>query len=243
MPSYLSTPLQRFGLLNEAPATPQRAFVEEASDESSAEIRQVPDRNSDTEGETVFSSFRSVVELSAYDIGDLEIVSQWMTDRQPVKLVATTPDVVIQWNEPTRITARPVLTPEEAALVEAEYAMTRDAGDKASHGVYLTRNALAPVGASGGISTTLAWPVDGVALTLSADFSSVDGTETLALEALDSDEATVIDSATANPGSSGRASLDFTTPDGTYYLAMEVSGASPSQPALRVDGSDQYVPK
>jgi hypothetical protein len=121
--------------------------------------------------------------------------------------------------------------------------MTRDAGDKDTHGVYLTRNALAPVGASGAISATLAWPVDGVGLTLSADFSNVDGTETLALEALDSDETTVLDSATATPGSSGRASLDFTTPSGTYYLSVEVSGASPSKPALRVDGSTQYTPK
>jgi hypothetical protein len=243
MPSYLSTPLQRFGLLNEQPTTPERAFVEEVSDESSAEIRQVPDRNTDTEGETVFSSFRSVVELSAYDIGDLPTVEQWMTARQPVKLVATTPDVIIQWTEATRVRGRPVLTPEEAALVEAEYAMTRDAGGKDTHGVYLTRNALAPVGASGAISATLAWPVDGVGLTLSADFSNVDGTETLSLEALDSDKTTVIDSATVTPGSSGRASLDFTTPDGTYYLAVEVSGANPAEPALRVDGSDQYVAK
>jgi len=236
MPSYLSTPLQRFGLLNEAPATPQRAFVKEASDESSAEIRQVPDRNTDTEGETVFSSFRSVVELSAYDIGDLPTVDQWMVDRQPVKLVATTPDVVIQWTEPTRITARPVLTPEEAALVEAEYAMTRDAGDKDTHGVYLTRNALLPYGVSGAFQQQIEWPLDGLTVTLSA--TDADG---LSISALGAGGGTLA-SDSASPGS-GRSGLDFTTPADTFFLDVEVTGTSATNPALRVDGSNEYVPK
>jgi len=236
MPSYLSTPLQRFGLLNEVPATPQRAFVEEASDESSAEIRQVPDRNTDTEGETVFSSFRSVVELSAYDIGGLPTVEQWMADRQPVQLVATTPDVIIQWTEPTRITARPVLTPEEAALVEAEYAMTRNAGDLGSHGVYLTRNALVPYGVSGAFQQQIVWPLDDLTVTLSA--TDADG---LSISALGAGGGTLA-SDSASPGS-GRGSLSFTTPTDTFFLDVEVTGASATDPALRVDGSDQYVPK
>lgn len=236
MPSYLSTPLQRFGLLNEAPATPQRAFVKEASDESSAEIRQVPDRNTDTEGETVFSSFRSVVELSAYDIGDLEVVEKWMTAKEPVTLVATTPDVIIQWTAPTRITARPVLTPEEAALVEAEYAMTRDAGDKDTHGVYLTRNALLPYDVSGAFQQQVEWPLDGSTVTLSA--TDADG---LSISALGAGGGTLA-SDSASPGS-GRGRLDFTTPADTFFLDVEVTGTSAADPALRVDGSNQYVPK
>ena len=235
--------LNRFGLLNDAPSPSERVYVRDVHSETTADIRQVPDRDTDTDGATIFSSFRSTFELSAADIAGLPQAETWMASRTPVKAVLALEDAFVQWVEPTRIVATDTLTPGEAALVRADYVMTRDAGNQSSHGVYLTRNALAPVGASGGINATLAWPVDGVGLTLSADFSNVDGTETLALEALDSDKTTVIDSATANPGSGGRASLDFTTPDGTYYLAVEVSGASPSKPALRVDGSDQYTPK
>jgi len=241
--SYVSSVLHRFGLLNDSASPSERVFVRDVSEETSVSPRQVPDRDADSEGQTIFSSFNSTWELSAFDLAGLPTAEGWMTAQEEVQGVAVLEDAVIQWTEPSRIVPTDTLSPGEAALVRADYVMRRDAGDKASHGVYLTRNALAPVGASGGINATLTWPVDGVGLTLSADFSSVDGTETLSLEALDSDEATVIDSATANPGSSGRASLDFTTPDGTYYLGVEVSGASPSQPALRVDGSDQYVPK
>jgi hypothetical protein len=241
--SYVSSVLHRFGLLNDSASPSERVFVRDVSEETSVSPRQVPDRNADSEGQTVFAAFNSTWELSAFDLEGLPTAEAWMTAQEKVQGVAVLQDAVIQWTEPSRIVPTSALSPGEAALVRADYVMRRDAGDIGSHGVYLTRNALTPVGASGAISATLAWPVDGAGLTLSADFSSVDGTETLALEALDSDKTTVIDSATANPGSSGRVSLDFTTPDGTYYLAVEVSGASPSKPSLRVDGSDQYVPK
>jgi|APHM01.1.fsa_nt_gi hypothetical protein len=235
MPSYLTTPLQRFGLLNEQLATPQRIFSEDASDESSAEIRQVPDRNTDTEGETIFSSFRSVVELAAYDL-NIERAQQWMTAQDAVTLVATTPDAIIQWTEPTRLTTRPLLTPEEAALVEAEYALVRDAGNEDTHGVYLTRNALLPLGVSGAFSQQIDWPLDGSTVTLSATDA-----DTLSITALGAGGGTLA-SDSINPGS-GRAGLDFTTPADTYFLDLEVAGTSAADPALRVDGSQQFVPK
>lgn len=236
MSSFLTTPLQRFGLLNKETATPQRAFVEEASDESSAEIRQVPDRNTDTEGETIFSSFRSVAEFSAYDVGDLSKAEQWMADQQGVTMVATTPDAIIQWTEPTRLTTRPLLTPEEAALVEAEYALVRDAGDEDTHRVFLTRNALLPLGVSGAFAQQIDWPLDGSTVTLSATDA-----DTLSVTALGAGGGTLA-SDSITPGT-GRAGLDFTTPEGTFFLDLEVAGTSAADPALRVDGSNQFVPK
>jgi len=228
--------LNRFGLLNDTPSPSERVFVEDVHSETTADVRQVPDRDTDPDGATIFSSFQSTFALSAADIEGLAQAETWMASRTPVKAVLALEDAFVQWDEPSRIVASDTLTPGEAALVRADYAMTRDAGDQSTHGVYLTRNALAPLSVTGSVIGQLPWPVDGVELTLSATDAG-----TLAIDALD-ETGSVIDSATDSPGS-GRASLDFTTPAGTYRLDVEVSGTSVSKPALRHQGETTYVPQ
>ena len=228
--------LDRFGLLNDSPSPSERVYVRDVHSETTADVRQVPDRDTDTDGAIIFSSFRSTFELSAADIAGLPQAETWMASRTPVKAVLALKGAFVQWVEPTRIVATDTLTPGEAALVRADYVMTRDAGNQSSHGVYLTRNALAPLGVTGSVIGQLAWPVDGVALTLSATDA-----DTLAIDALD-ETGSVLDSVTDSP-SGGRASVDFTTPSGTHRLDVEVSGTSVSEPALRHQGETAYVPK
>jgi len=242
MASYLTTKLDRFGLINDAPSTAERVFVEHPSTESSAEVRQVPDTDTDPDGATYFSGFRSVFELASVDVDGISQAETWMTGYTPVKAVAIMPGFVVQWDTATRLRARDTLTPEEAALVQAEYAMIRDGGDQSTHGVYLTRNALLPYDTSGAVSETIPWPVDAVTVTLSADIDSVDGSEDLTIEAQDA-SGTALDSSSASPGSTGRADVSLTTPDNTHFLAITVAGGTVGDPALRVDGGTTYVSK
>lgn len=144
--------LHKFGLINDAPSPSERVFVTEVSDESEAAVRQVPDRETDPNGETVFSSFESSIGFSSLDLGGQSQAETWMNSRTAVKAVGLLREAFVQWYEPARIQPITQYTVTEAALIKAEYSMTRDAGDLESHGVYLARNGLyhlAPLDANG----------------------------------------------------------------------------------------------
>lgn len=150
--SYVVGKLEAFALMDDAASPSTRVEVHDVHSDTSANFRQVPDRDTDPDDATIFSSFRSVMSLAAADIDNFSQAETWLTGYTPVKMVGVTPDLFYQWYKATRIVPREKLTPAEAALVQGEYAMTRDAGDRSSHGVYVTRNGLlhlAPVGANG----------------------------------------------------------------------------------------------
>jgi hypothetical protein len=230
--------LQRFGLIDDSTSPATRVFVDDVSDESEATVREVPDTETDPEGRTVFAAYRSELRLSALDVAGISDVSTWMDERQPVKAVLEMPEAVVMWTRAARITGAGGYSPTEVALQKAEYAMTLEAGGADSHGVLLTRNVLAPFDTSGGVSETFVYPLDGSALTLSAGFGANGGTVTI--EAQD-DAGSGLDSASTTSSSSGRIRTDLTTPPGTHFLSVDVSGDTPADPALRVDGSDQFV--
>ena len=244
----VSSKLKRFGLLHEGASPPERVFVKDVHSDTSITPRQVPDRDTDPDGATYFSSFNSTFSLAAADIEGVGPASGWMADHVKVKALAVLEGAFVQWYELSRIVARDSLSPGEAALVTAEYAMRRDAGgtgptsDNTAHGVYLTRNALLPTGATGTVNATLPWPVDSTRVTLSAEFANLDGTEELTLEAQDANGA-ALDSTTVTPSAAGRDSVTFTTPEGTFFLAVTVSGAQVTESALRLGTADTYVEK
>jgi hypothetical protein len=232
--------LRRFGLINDAVSPLERVFVEEVSDETSGEIRQVPDTEQDPQGRTIFTAYRSELTLSALDIGGIPQVSAWMDARSKVKAVLEVPQAAVMWTTPTRITVGGGYSPTEVALQKAEYSMTLEQGDKEGHGVVLTRNALAPYSDQGTISQGVVWPIDGSELTLSASFGGGGGT--VSLEAQDAG-GTALDSSSTTSSSSGRASAVLTTPTDTHIVQVDVSGDTPTDAALRLDGKTTYVPK
>lgn len=232
--------LRRFGLINDTASPQERVFVEEVSDETSGDIRQVPDTEQDPQGRTVFTAYRSEITMSALDIGGIPQVSTWMNARQKVKAVLELPEAAVMWTTPTRITVGGGYNPTEVALQKAEYSMTLEQGGKDTHGVVLTRNVLAPYSDQGTISQSVVWPVDGSELTLSAGFGAGGGAVTL--EAQDG-SGTALDSSSSTSSSGGRESTTLTTPTGTHTVQVDVSGDTPVDAALRLDGKTTYVPK
>jgi len=104
-----------------------------------------------------------------------------------------------------------------------------------------------------GPSGNIPFPVGGAELTFSAEFVQLhdDGDTSLKLVTLDASE-TAINFATPNVTSTGRFSFTRTIDENTHFirLRIEVSNATAENaklkvkdPCLRVDGSDQYVPK
>jgi hypothetical protein len=230
--------VNKIGLINDTASPAERVFVEDVSDESEATVREVPDTETDPEGQTVFSGYMSELTLAALDVQGQGSVSTWMDDRTPVKAFLELPEAAVMWTRAARITTMSGYSPTESGLQKAMYSMSLDAGDINSHGVLLTRNLLAPHDNAGAVSETFAWPIDDSTLTLSADFAAGGGT--VDVEAQD-DTGTALTSASDTSSSSGRISVDFTTPKDTYFLKVDVSGDSPQNPALRLDGSDQFV--
>lgn len=235
--SYVGA-IQQFGLINDTPSPAVRVYTDQVSDDSEATIRDVTDTETDPEGQIIFSSYLSELTISAVDVQGQGTVSGWMDSRTMVKAVVEVPEAVIMWTSATRITTRSGYTPTEPGLQKAEYILRRDSGDKDTHGVLLTRNVLAPFDTTGAVSETFVYPLDGSDLTLSADFAANGGTVTV--EAQDA-SGTALQSGSTTSNSSGRISATLTTPSNTHFLDVSVSGDTPQKPALRVDGSTQYV--
>jgi hypothetical protein len=238
--AFLSAKFERYGLINQTPSPATRVFVDEVHEDTEASLRRPVTNDTDSDGAGIFAGFRSEVTLASSDVAGVSQIETWMTSFATVEMVAVTPDHVVQWLNPSKILGTEALDITETNLAESQATLVQDGGDQSSHEVYITRNALFPYSVSGAFTQQLIFPVDGVDATLSSDFSTVDGTETITLTA-QAGNGTSLDSASVSPSSGGRASVTLPTPSDTHFLEASVSGASPSNPALRVDGSDQYV--
>jgi len=107
---------------------------------------------------------------------------------------------------------------------------------------------------TGELPTDLVFPVEGATVTLSVDVTQLhdDGDTRISLITLDSNKA-FLSTQRATVTSTGRSSVTITTDPGTHYLRvqpLDLNGvtaqnakAKVKDPCLRVDGSDQYVPK
>lgn len=113
-------------------------------------------------------------------------------------------------------------------------------------------------GSTGYRGVQIPFPLDGVTVTLSVEFTQLhdDGTNKLRIEAVDSDGSTVQTSAETTVSSTGRKSVEFTTPTAggsgaTYYLNIfparvesataETAKVKVKNPCLRADGSSTFV--
>lgn len=139
---YVSSKLKAFGLIDDDASPSVRIETQTLVDEGDMSIMQVPDRDQDPDGATIFSSFRSTLGVNSADVSNFSQANTWLSGRTRVQAVGVTPDAFIQWYNQSRIMPTENLTISEAALIRANYAMVRDAGDLGSHGVYATRNGL-----------------------------------------------------------------------------------------------------
>lgn len=140
--SFLSTKFTKYGLIDTDDSPSTRVYVKDVHSDTSATLRQVPDRDTDTDGATIFAGFRSEVGLASADVSGVTQVETWMTDFSDVELVGITPDHLVQWYNPSRLTGTEMLDTTETNLAEHEVSMVQDGGDQQSHDVYITRNGL-----------------------------------------------------------------------------------------------------
>lgn len=140
--SYVSSKLKSFGLIDVNASPTTRVETQALTTEGDISIMEVPDRVTDPDGATVFSSFRSMIGVNSADINNFSQADTWLSGHTAVQAVGVTPDAFIQWYDDTRIVPTEEFNISESDLVRAQYALVRDAGDLATHGVYVTRNGL-----------------------------------------------------------------------------------------------------
>lgn len=99
--------------------------------------------------------------------------------------------------------------------------------------------------------TTIDFPIEGATLTMSTNYTALHGSATNAVLVRTEDSSgTVLTTTDNNVGSTGRHTAEITTPANTHTIrvmpmrlkSVSASGtASVKNPALRVDGSDEYI--
>lgn len=147
--------LQTFGLIDDAASPATRVEVADVSSEVEATIRDVPERNTDPDGATVFAGFQSEIMLRGLDVGDFPQADTWLSGRTKVKAIGVTYDGFIQFYNAARMRPTKNFDPSQAELMRSEYQMMQDGGDLESHDVYITRNGLyhlAPIDSNGDLA-------------------------------------------------------------------------------------------
>jgi len=146
-------------------ATQTVVRFENAHEDTTVRVRDMLEpQSADTRGDDYFVGYESEVNWMEPDLSSVQQMETWMTTPTDVQFVATGPQTIIQWYEPSRVRTRQT-TNTNVGEVDPLHGLMRYGGGSGtnasgtivgypngSHRIYASRNALYPLAYDTGVS-------------------------------------------------------------------------------------------